>query len=97
MFVRRQLLGWKILGVLAALGIVLASVVAVVDHERKNREIERANVAKWFCLHRGMRCAEKKPDAIEDAWETREHAYAAGAIVLILAGGIAVVAVRRLE
>jgi hypothetical protein len=48
---------------------------AVLDHRHKTAVINRANVASWFCEHRGQRCAEQKPGPVEDGWRARERVY----------------------
>ena len=48
---------------------------AVADHRHKNARMGPANVASWYCQHRGQRCQEPQAEAIEEAWQQREQVY----------------------
>ena len=49
--------------------------VAVADHRHKNARMGPANVASWYCGHRGQRCEEPQAEAVEAAWQKRETVY----------------------
>jgi hypothetical protein len=83
------------IGAVAAVGIAVVTTVAAVDHVRKTHAIETANVAKWFCFHRGTHCDERKPDDLEDAWGARERVYQGLDVGLFAVAVVAVIAVRR--
>jgi hypothetical protein len=93
--VLRKLSPWSWAGLGALLGVVVVTVIAVVDHQRKTHRMNDASVAAWYCDHRGIRCDEERPDAIEDRWVERERAYKTTFGVLLFVGGVAVVARRR--
>lgn len=48
---------------------------AVVDHEHKRARMGPADVASWYCQHRGQRCEEPQAEAVEAAWQRREWIY----------------------
>jgi hypothetical protein len=71
---RRTLLALVALAACAVIGLV-----AVVDHSRKERAVQAANVSAWFCEHgHPERCEETKPATVEHAWNVRERIYQAG-------------------
>jgi hypothetical protein len=86
---------WTWTGALAAVGIAVVTTVGAFDHVRKTHAIETANVAKWFCFHRGTDCDERKPDDIEDAWSAREHFYQGLDVGFFVVAVVAVIVVRR--
>ena len=69
--------------------------VAAVDHVRKSRAIQRADVSAWYCTNHGTRCDETKPATIEDDWSRRERKYKAADVLLFVVAAGAVIAVRR--
>jgi hypothetical protein len=52
--------------------------VAVADHRHKNARMRPANIASWYCQHRGERCDEPQAEDVEAAWQDREQLYRAG-------------------
>ena len=77
--------------------LVLAGLIgvgAIVDHREKTVRSNRAELAEWFCTHRGTRCGGASSAAMERAWNRREVGYEAsigllgvmGAASLVLAG-----------
>jgi hypothetical protein len=93
--VLRQHSVWTWFGVLACAGILAVTTVAAIDHVRKTHALERASVSAWYCMHRGLSCDERKPDAIEDAWSRRELGYKAADIGFITVACLAVIVVWR--
>ena len=71
--------------------------VAVVDHRHKNARMGPANVASWYCQHRGQRCQEPQAAEIEEAWQHRESIYRVSFWVLSLGGLTALVLRLRLH
>lgn len=65
--------------------------VAVVDHRHKNARMGPANVASWYCEHRGQRCQEPQSANIEEAWQHRELVYRVSFWALSLGGLTALV------
>jgi hypothetical protein len=82
---------------ISATALVVIVIVAVADHRTKQHRMRRASVASWSCTHRGIRCGEETPQAIEDRWHRHERIYQASvAFVLIIgAASILVPMVRR--
>jgi hypothetical protein len=81
--VRKQLLSVVCLAAAALIGVA-----AIVDHRHKAASINRAEVAEWYCQHRGTRCGGVSSAAIEDRWNRRQSGYE---IAVIALGGFAVV------
>jgi hypothetical protein len=52
--------------------------------------MQRASIASWSCTHRGVRCAEEKPYAIEKRWNRRERIYRASAALLVVIGAVSI-------
>ena len=75
------------IAVAAVAGAVAVTAFGVGDHEWKKRRLHRAEVAEWFCTHKGTRCSEADGDRVEAAWNRRER------IEIALAAGLAVVGV----
>jgi hypothetical protein len=89
---------WIAVAAAAAAAVVVLAVVAVGDHHRKGRSLRKASVAAWFCSHRGERCGERTPQAVESAWNRRERGYlvAGSALALVaIAGGAAAIRTGR--
>jgi hypothetical protein len=85
--------------VLAIAGLAAAVIVAglaIADHRRVRHRSHRADVAGWFCEHKGTRCDELQPGTLESRWEIRERGYEAlFGVALVLASSAAFSAVRR--
>lgn len=60
--------------------------VAVADHRHKNAQMGPANVASWYCQHRGQRCQEPQSERIEAAWQRREQVYRVSFLAVSLGG-----------
>jgi hypothetical protein len=74
------------------------AVGAVADHRHKDARMGPANVASWYCEHRGERCDEPQADNIEGAWQQRERVYRISFWALSLGGiGALVLRVRSRE
>ncbi len=66
--------------------ICAVAIIAVIDHEEKQRRIDRAEVAEWYCLHGGTRCGGVRSANIERRWNEREAVYAGAICALTVAG-----------
>ena len=84
-----------VLGVLASIGIVAVTTVAVIDHTQKTHDMNRAGVSQWYCAHQGTRCDERKTIDIEDDWNARERVYKAADVGFLVVAVGAVIAARR--
>jgi hypothetical protein len=89
---------------LIALVALVVGAVAVADHTRKNRQMQRADVALWYCRSDNIGCGtthaeqewvEHKSEHIEAGWQRRERAYTAALAVLALAGALSIIAGLR--
>jgi hypothetical protein len=78
---RHHLLG---LACVAAAGVV--AVAAIVDHRWKQHRLYRAEVAEWYCTHRGTRCGGTPWETIEARWNRRQVGYEVAVTVLATAG-----------
>jgi hypothetical protein len=78
---------------LAVAGLIGAA--AVVDHSWKQRRIDRAEVAEWYCRHQGTRCGGPSSKRIEAHWNTRQIGYEAAVVALV--AGAAIGAGRRVR
>jgi hypothetical protein len=79
----------------AAAAVVLA-ITAVVDHSWKQRRINHAEVAEWYCAHEGTRCGGPSSERIEAAWNRRQLGYEIGASSFGALGvAVAVARLRR--
>jgi hypothetical protein len=87
---------WTSIGVVAAVGVAVITTIAAVDHARKTRALHRADVAAWYCAHRGQHCDERKSDDIEDSWSARERVYKDLGVSFVVIS-LGVIAVRRLR
>jgi hypothetical protein len=58
-----------------------------VDHHLKQRSINEAQVADYFCRVQHVRCGHESWHRIEERWQSRQLAYE---IVLIVVGGLGV-------
>jgi hypothetical protein len=52
------------------------AVAATVDHHVKITRVNRAQVADWYCRHRGTECGGPSFERIESRWNQREWVYA---------------------
>ena len=80
--------------VLVVVSFVLAvgiAAAAVADHRHKNARMGPANVASWYCQHRGQRCDEPQADKVEAAWQGRERVYRVSFWAVSLGGMTALV------
>jgi hypothetical protein len=78
----------------AVVACVSIGVVAVIDHSRKERAVQAANVSAWYCAHgRASRCVEVKPWTLEHSWLLRERLYQGG-VGLGAAVALALVAIE---
>ena len=73
---------------LAAAGIL--GLAAVVDHSWKQRRIDRAQVAAWYCTHQGTTCGGESWRRIEYRWNRRQLGYEI-AVASLTAFGLALV------
>jgi hypothetical protein len=65
--------------------LVLAGAIglgAIADHRWKQRRIGRAEVAEWYCTHRGTHCGGPSSAAIERHWNRRQLGYEIAVVVL---------------
>jgi hypothetical protein len=75
--VRRTLRTLATISVLA----ILVGIVGYADHRHKSTEMQRADVAWWYCANDHVGCGddaeavEHRADRIEASWQTRERAY----------------------
>src|SRR5258708_31795382 len=53
----------------------LLGVAAIVDHSDKQRRINRAEEAEWYCLHRRTHCGGPSSARIESRWQQRQWGY----------------------
>jgi hypothetical protein len=81
--VRKQLVSIVCLAAAALIGLA-----AIVDHRHKAARINRAEVAEWYCGHRGTRCGGASSTKIEARWNQRQSGYE---IAIVALGGFAVV------
>lgn len=91
---RSGLAAVKRLTILVVALVVLAGgigAVAVADHRHKNARMGPANVASWYCEHRGQRCRQPQAERIEAAWQHREKVYRVSFWAVSLAGMTALV------
>jgi hypothetical protein len=80
--------------VAAAICLVVAGSIgigAVADHRYKNVRSNRAELAEWFCEHRGTRCGGPSSAGIDASWNRRELDYeiamsTVGALGLVFTG-----------
>jgi hypothetical protein len=86
---------WAWIGVVACIGVLAVTTIAVLDHVHKTHALQRANVSAWYCAHRALECEERKPEAVEDAWNRRERGYKAANVGLVAVACLAVVMVWR--
>ena len=73
------------------------AVVAVADHRHKGARLGPADVASWYCEHRGQRCQEPQAAEIEGAWQHRELVYRISFWALSLGGLTALALTFRLR
>jgi hypothetical protein len=85
--------------VVVALFILAGGVAAaaVVDHRHKNTRMGPADVASWYCQHRGQNCQEPQAADIEEAWQHREVVYRVSFWALSLGGLTALLLTFRLR
>jgi hypothetical protein len=80
---------------LACLAIAgLIGVAAVADHTVKQRRMNRAELAEWYCVHERTRCLGASSAALEARWNERETGYVL-AIAVTLGIGLAGAGLRR--
>ena len=77
---------WLSLACLGAAAVI--GVVAIVDHHRKQDQIDAAQVDEYFCREQQVRCGGTPWERIEDDWQARQVGYEAAVIAL---GGLGVV------
>ena len=63
-------------------GLLLVLVgVAFADHRHKAEQMQRADVARWYCEHENQGCGadpeelEHRSERIEHGWQQRERGY----------------------
>ncbi len=84
----------KLLLVALVLLLCAVAVAGVVDHREKQRRINRAELAEWYCTHEGTRCGGVSSDNIERRWNEREVAYKGTLGVLAVAVGASALGFR---
>ena len=81
---------------LLAAALVLGG-VAFADHWWKQQRIDRAEVADWYCRHRGVDCGATSWRTLEAHWQDRQVGYEIAVCLLGLAAvGTAARPARRL-
>lgn len=79
---------------------ILVGIVGYADHRHKSTEMQRADVAWWYCANEHVGCGqdseavEHRADHIEASWQTRERAYTLLIGGLIGAAAMALIAAR---
>jgi hypothetical protein len=82
-----------LVGVLAALALIVA--VAELDHAHKRAAGNAAQLAEWYCAHRGERCGGADSERIQRRWEERELGYRTAFALTAVAGVALLVRTRR--
>jgi hypothetical protein len=90
--VRAVLRGRRALA-LAVAALLLIAVVAALDHAHKRTAGNEAQLAEWFCVHRGERCGGADSARIQRRWEERELGYKT-AFALVAATGVVLLVSR---
>jgi hypothetical protein len=67
---------------------VVVGGAAVLDHTWKQRRIERAEVAEWYCRHVGTRCGGPSSKRIEARWNTRQTGYEVAVVALVAVAAV---------
>ena len=75
--IRQHLLAFACL---TAAGILC--IAAVVDHRWKQRRMDRAEIAAWYCTHEGTHCGGESWRQIENRWNRRQLGYEIAAATL---------------
>jgi hypothetical protein len=78
---QRHLLSFTCLAVAGLIGVA-----ATVDHRSKRGQINRAELAKWYCEHEQTRCGGPSSKRIEASWNRRQGVYEIGVIAFGAAG-----------
>jgi hypothetical protein len=68
---------------LAVAGLI--GVAAIADHRSKRQQINRAELAEWYCAHEHTRCGGPSSERIEASWNDRQDVYEIGVIAF---GGV---------
>jgi hypothetical protein len=81
-----------------SLAVVVVAIVAVADHRRSRAQSNRAQLAEWYCDHKGTRCGGPDSARMHGAWENRELGYKVTEGVLaavFTVGAVGIVLSRR--
>ena len=85
------------LGTVAVALALFATVGAagVLDHTLKQRRMNHAEVAEWYCAHTQTHCGGPSSSRIENAWNQRERGYQIALGVVAAAGAVLTIVARR--
>ena len=88
-----------VLCIALSVAAIVVAIVAVTDHRRSRAGSNRAQLAEWYCDHKGTRCGGPSSERMHEAWENRELGYKVTEGVLagaLLLGAGRIVLSRRL-
>ncbi len=57
------------------LAAIVVAIVAVADHRHSRAQSNRAQLAEWYCDHKGTRCGGPDSERMHSDWEKRELVY----------------------
>ena len=89
-----------VLCIALSVAAIVVAIVAVTDHRRSRARSNRAQLAEWYCDHKGTRCGGPSSERMHEAWENRELGYKVTEGVLagaLLLGAGRIVLSRRLS
>ena len=69
---------------------IVVAIVAAADHRHSRAQSNRAQLAEWYCDHKGTRCGGASSVRMHAAWENRELGYKVteGVLAAALALGV---------